>query len=202
MRSGACSEGRRQQENGTGSDRLSEINPADRSWALCAAVAKRTRSRTMLSIKRGISPMMTMMDMCRIERKPRTRRRRIGKGPVLSLRGVPNPPIWGHTDVNHHPYFPVPAPRVFVFVFCLTALVLSGCSEQEEAVVIDRARPVKSVVVGGPEAGGERRFPGRVDSTSKAELAFRIGNGAGGPCPRGRCGRGGPGASRAGSYRL
>ncbi len=76
--------------------------------------------------------------------------------------------------MNHHPYFPVPAPRVFVFVFCLTALVLSGCSEQEEAVVIDRARPVKSVVVGGPEAGGERRFPGRVDSTSKAELAFRI----------------------------
>jgi RND family efflux transporter MFP subunit len=61
-----------------------------------------------------------------------------------------------------------------VFVFGLAALVLSGCSEQEEPVVLDTGRPVKSVIVGGPEAGGERRFPGRVDSTSKAELAFRI----------------------------
>jgi RND family efflux transporter MFP subunit len=49
-----------------------------------------------------------------------------------------------------------------------------GCSKQEEAEVIDMARPVKSVVVSEAEAGGERKFPGRVDSTSKAELAFRI----------------------------
>ena len=60
------------------------------------------------------------------------------------------------------------------FVLAAVALSLSGCAEKEEPVVIDTARPVKSVVVGGPQASGERRFPGRVDSSSKAELAFRI----------------------------
>ncbi len=60
------------------------------------------------------------------------------------------------------------------FIFGAAALLLGGCSEREAPEVVDRSRPVKSVIVGGPEAGGERKFPGRVDSTSKAELAFRI----------------------------
>ena len=53
-------------------------------------------------------------------------------------------------------------------------LLAAGCSKEEEIQVSHSARPVKSVVVGGPEAGGTRKFPGRVDSTSKAELAFRV----------------------------
>jgi RND family efflux transporter MFP subunit len=53
-------------------------------------------------------------------------------------------------------------------------LMLTACSKEEEIQVSDSARPVKTAVVGGPEAGGERRFPGRVDSASKAELAFRV----------------------------
>jgi len=76
--------------------------------------------------------------------------------------------------VNKHPRILAPITGFSVVLFALMALVLSGCSEQEAPEVVDTARPVKSVIVGGPEAGGERKFPGRVDSTSKAELAFRI----------------------------
>jgi len=54
---------------------------------------------------------------------------------------------------------------------CLT---LTGCSEEAPPEVLDIARPVKTVVVAGAEKGGERNFPGRVDSASKAELSFRI----------------------------
>ena len=61
-----------------------------------------------------------------------------------------------------------------VLILSAVLAAIGGCSKEEEAQVVDSARPVKSVIVGGPEAGGERRFPGRVDSTSKAELAFRI----------------------------
>jgi len=53
-------------------------------------------------------------------------------------------------------------------------LIFAGCSKEEEIQIPDSARPVKTMIVGGPEAQGERRFPGRVDSASKAELAFRI----------------------------
>lgn len=56
----------------------------------------------------------------------------------------------------------------------IVTLLLGGCSKEEEPQVIDAARPVKTAVVGGPETGGERKFPGRVDSAAKAELAFRI----------------------------
>lgn len=53
-------------------------------------------------------------------------------------------------------------------------LLLSGCSKPEEPEVIAAERPVKSILVGGAESGGERKFPGRIDSSSKAELSFRI----------------------------
>ncbi len=61
-----------------------------------------------------------------------------------------------------------------VLILSAVLTAIGGCSKEEEAQVVDSARPVKSVIVGGPEASGERRFPGRVDSTSKAELAFRV----------------------------
>ena len=52
---------------------------------------------------------------------------------------------------------------------------LLGCSKpQQAAAAPDTARPVKTQRVGGAESSGERRFPGKVDSSSKAELAFRV----------------------------
>lgn len=61
-----------------------------------------------------------------------------------------------------------------VLILSAVLIAIGGCSTEEEAQVVDSARPVKTVIVGGPEAQGERQFPGRVDSTSKAELAFRV----------------------------
>ncbi len=61
-----------------------------------------------------------------------------------------------------------------VLILSAVLTAIGGCSKEEEEQVVDSARPVKSLIVGGPEAGGERRFPGRVDSASKAELAFRV----------------------------
>jgi RND family efflux transporter MFP subunit len=68
----------------------------------------------------------------------------------------------------------VTAPAALFPLLAAAALTFGGCSKPEEPVVADTPRPVKSVVFGGPEAFGERRFPGRVDSSSKAELAFRL----------------------------
>ncbi|MGB5831935.1 MAG: efflux RND transporter periplasmic adaptor subunit [Thiohalocapsa sp.] len=79
--------------------------------------------------------------------------------------------------MNKYPNPVAPIARSNPFLFALAVLVLSvlsACSEQGPPEVVDQARPVKSVIVGGPQASGERRFPGRVDSTSKAELGFRI----------------------------
>jgi RND family efflux transporter MFP subunit len=53
-------------------------------------------------------------------------------------------------------------------------MLLTACSKPEEPVAAEVARPVKTVVVDAPDAGGERRFPARIDALSKAELAFRV----------------------------
>ncbi len=63
--------------------------------------------------------------------------------------------------------------------FCslvLTAfpLLLVGCSQGEEPAAVETPRPVKTVVVEAPEAGGVRRFPARIDALNKAELSFRV----------------------------
>ena len=36
------------------------------------------------------------------------------------------------------------------------------------------ARPVKSMLVAGPAGSGVRNFPGRVESSKRADLAFRV----------------------------
>ena len=56
----------------------------------------------------------------------------------------------------------------------VTPMLLTACSKPEEPVAGEVARPVKTVVVDAPDAGGERRFPARIDALSKAELAFRV----------------------------
>jgi RND family efflux transporter MFP subunit len=56
----------------------------------------------------------------------------------------------------------------------LTVLTLVACSEPPAAPPTEVARPVKSIVVEGPDGGSLRNFTGRVDSANKAELAFRV----------------------------
>lgn len=54
--------------------------------------------------------------------------------------------------------------------------MLNGCGgpepiEEVQAVV----RPVKTLVVGGPETGSIRSFPGRVEAARRADVSFRVG---------------------------
>jgi RND family efflux transporter MFP subunit len=56
----------------------------------------------------------------------------------------------------------------------LTVLTLVACGEPPAESLIEVARPVKSIVVEGPDGGSLRNFTGRVDSANKAELAFRV----------------------------
>jgi RND family efflux transporter MFP subunit len=56
----------------------------------------------------------------------------------------------------------------------LTVLTLVACSEPPAELLIEVARPVKSIVVEGPDGGSLRNFTGRVDSANKAELSFRV----------------------------
>ncbi len=53
-------------------------------------------------------------------------------------------------------------------------LMLCACGEPPAPPAADVARPVKTLLIGAAEAGGERRFPARIDAGSKAELAFRV----------------------------
>lgn len=54
------------------------------------------------------------------------------------------------------------------------AVGMAACSKQEEPPVETTPRPVKTVVIDAPDVGGLRRFPGRIDALSKAELSFRV----------------------------
>ncbi len=64
-------------------------------------------------------------------------------------------------------------------LFIVTATLLtfgmtSGCSKKQEVEKVEEIRPVKTIVVKAPDAGGIRNFPGRIDANKKAELAFRV----------------------------
>jgi len=57
----------------------------------------------------------------------------------------------------------------------LTAIaLLQGCDREPPATTEAGSRPVKTFVVGGHEFAGKRSFPGRVESTYRADLAFRV----------------------------
>ena len=56
----------------------------------------------------------------------------------------------------------------------VTSMLVTACSKDEEPVAAEVTRPVKTMVVDAPDAGGVRRFPGRIDALNKAELAFRV----------------------------
>ena len=57
----------------------------------------------------------------------------------------------------------------------LSALALVACSEKEPTVPLsNQARPVKTMVIQSPEAGGRRSFPGRVAAANRATLSFQV----------------------------
>jgi RND family efflux transporter MFP subunit len=56
----------------------------------------------------------------------------------------------------------------------LVLFSLVGCGGAEEAAPPPASRPVKIFVVQGGAADAVRTFPGRVDATQRAELAFRV----------------------------
>jgi RND family efflux transporter MFP subunit len=64
--------------------------------------------------------------------------------------------------------------RILLFASTLPFLTLLACSEPPAEQIIEVARPVKSIVVAGPDGGYLRNFTGRVDSANKAEMAFRV----------------------------
>ncbi len=62
---------------------------------------------------------------------------------------------------------------LMITLFSMT--FISGCSEKKQKVEkVEEIRPVKTIVVKAPDAGGNRHFPGRIDANKKAELSFRV----------------------------
>lgn len=57
----------------------------------------------------------------------------------------------------------------------IALIALSSCSEPVVENTDPVARPVKSLLVASPEGGGVRNFPGRIESSNRADLAFRVG---------------------------
>ncbi len=60
-------------------------------------------------------------------------------------------------------------------LLCLGFAGLAGCAREEQELPPPASRPVKLFTVEGGSAGAVRSFPGRVDATQRAELAFRVG---------------------------
>lgn len=61
-----------------------------------------------------------------------------------------------------------------LLIFTMT-LVVSACSDNEQETVEAKvSRPVKTMIVEDPIAGGIRRFPARIDANKRADLSFRV----------------------------
>lgn len=59
-------------------------------------------------------------------------------------------------------------------VVCLALAGLAGCAGDDEAAPEPLSRPVRVFVVEGGEVDAVRSFPGKVDASQRAELAFRV----------------------------
>ncbi|MCP5147142.1 MAG: efflux RND transporter periplasmic adaptor subunit [Pseudomonadales bacterium] len=64
-------------------------------------------------------------------------------------------------------------PRILSISLALLALV--ACGDGRQAAPEPASRPVKVFVVEGSEVDAVRSFPGKVDASQRAELAFRVG---------------------------
>jgi RND family efflux transporter MFP subunit len=69
--------------------------------------------------------------------------------------------------INSIRFIPVLLP-----VFAMIAL--AACDPAVDVPTAEKIRPVKTVVIGDPGMDGERRFPGRIESARRLELAFRV----------------------------
>jgi RND family efflux transporter MFP subunit len=56
----------------------------------------------------------------------------------------------------------------------VTVLGLGACAEEAPPPSAPAVRPVKTLLIEGPESGGQRSFPGRVAAARRADLAFRV----------------------------
>ncbi len=61
-----------------------------------------------------------------------------------------------------------------LILMLLSIGLISGCDKKQEVEKVEEVRPVKTIIVKVPDAGGIRNFPGRIDANKKAELAFRV----------------------------
>ena len=64
-------------------------------------------------------------------------------------------------------------------VTCVAACILplallTACGEETEVTQADPVRPVKTLVIPELETSGDRTFPARIESTRRAEVAFRV----------------------------
>jgi len=64
--------------------------------------------------------------------------------------------------------------RILIPVLIAAVMNVSSCDSAVEQTHVEKVRPVKSIVIGDPGMGGERRFPGRIESARRVELAFRV----------------------------
>jgi len=56
----------------------------------------------------------------------------------------------------------------------VAAVLFQGCGSEDSEPQEQSARPVKTFVVAGGQVLSERSFPGRIESTYRADLAFRV----------------------------
>ncbi len=64
--------------------------------------------------------------------------------------------------------------RAALAVASVLPALLVGCAQESREVPPPASRPVKLITVGGGSSEAVRTFPGRVDATQRAELAFRV----------------------------
>ena len=64
--------------------------------------------------------------------------------------------------------------RILIVISIAAIINFSSCDTTVEEQYVEKVRPVKSLVIGDPGIGGERRFPGRIESARRVELAFRV----------------------------
>ena len=62
-----------------------------------------------------------------------------------------------------------------LFIIAFASLAIVGCSEPPQENTEPAARPVKSLIIDSPVGSGIRNFPGRIESSNRADLAFRVG---------------------------
>lgn len=68
----------------------------------------------------------------------------------------------------------MPASSMRIIALILLSSLLAACSDSDPAPPPAPTRPVKTFVVAGGSENAVRTFPGRIDATQRAELAFRV----------------------------